>query len=103
MDILANPDVGYKVTVSFPTDDGPGSSVEDLTYFSAQIGEDHVTVEVTFTKIPVTLTVQQGESEISVEKRADRNTWYVHARVTVTYAIGEQSGSLASATVSDRG
>ncbi len=48
-------------------------------------------------------SVQQGESEISVEKRADRNTWYVHARVTVTYAIGEQSGSLASATVSDRG
>ena len=89
VDILANPDFGYKVTVSFPTDDGPGSSVEDLTYFSAQIGEDPVTVEVTFTKIPVTLTVQQGESgyvEVEAEYGQTRNVrimpyegWYVNS------------------------
>lgn len=89
VDILANADFGYKVTVSFPTDDGPGSSVEDLTYFSAQIGEDPVTVEVTFTKIPVTLTVQQGESsyvEVEAEYGQTRNVrimpyegWYVNS------------------------
>lgn len=60
--ISAYPEPGYRTTITVRDDNGNSTSTEGLNFCNVQIEEDPVTVEVTFTKIPVTLTVQQAES-----------------------------------------
>ena len=56
------PEEGYRTVITVRDEKGNSSTIEGLNFSNVEIGEDPVTVEVTFTKIPVTLTVQQAES-----------------------------------------
>ena len=60
--ISAYPEEGYRTVITVRDENGNSSTIEGLNFSNVQIGENPVTVEVTFTKIPVTLTVQQAES-----------------------------------------
>ena len=62
VDISAYPQPGYQTTITVRDNKGNSSTTEGQDFSNVEIGEDPVTVEVTFTKIPVTLTVQQAES-----------------------------------------
>ena len=87
--ISAYPEEGYRTVITVRDEKGNSSTIEGLNFSNVQIGEEPVTVEVTFTKIPVTLTVQQGESgyvEVEAEYGQTRNVrimpydgWYVNS------------------------
>ena len=87
--ISAYPEPGYQTTITIRDDKENSTSTVGLNFSSVQIGEEPVTIEVTFTKIPVTLTVQQGESgyvEVEAEYGQTRNVritpydgWYINS------------------------
>lgn len=105
VDIFAYPEEGYQTTITVHDDQGNSSSISGWTFTTVEIGEEHVTVEVTFEKIPVNLVIQQAESgTVKVEAEYGKartvhimpeNGWHIHSvtldGIDYTYALDSEN------------